>query len=212
MPWLNYNKPLTTKSTQFQNVKSLHSDQVKDLLKASYKRNGEAEAIGKKNGFKLDHSLSNSEHKVFVDKDGNPDVVFTGTRKFGDVLTDGALAVGLGRFTSRFRNSNALVDKVKEKYKNKPLSVYGHSLGGSLAQHVGKKADKVVTLDKGVGIGGIGKSISNNQTDIRAGNDVISLLRNTQNGGKKITIKNTKYVNPLHAHDLSHITKLNQFV
>ena len=40
MPWLNYNKPLTTKSTQYQNVKSLHSDQVKDLLKASYKRNG----------------------------------------------------------------------------------------------------------------------------------------------------------------------------
>ena len=202
--------PLTTKSTQYRNVKSLHSDTVKDLLKASYKRNGEAEAIGKKGGFTLDHSLSNSEHKVFLDKENNPNVVYTGTRKAGDWLTNAAVAVGLGRYTTRFRDSKKLMNDVKQKYKNKPVTTLGHSLGGGLAEYAG--GDKVVTLDKAAGLGAFGKQISNNQTDIRTGNDPVSFLRNTQTGGKKITIKNTKYLNPIYAHDLSHITKLNQFV
>lgn len=182
MTWLNFNKPLTSKNTQYDPkvVPKFHSSEVKDLLQASYKRNGDAENIGKKYNLKLDHALSNAEHKVYIDKNGNPDVVFTGTRKFGDVLTDVALATGFGAFTPRFQNSTKLIDKVKEKYKNKPLSVLGHSLGGSLAEHVGKKADKVITLDKGVGLFGIGKNIRNNQTDIRGSNDAVSMFRNTQ--------------------------------
>jgi len=208
MGWLNYNKPLTTKSTQFADIPKMHSTEVKDLLQASYRRNGEAERIGKKYNLSLDHSLSNAEHKVFVDKNGNPDVVYTGSRKFGDWLTNGALAVGLGGFTSRFRESKQLMNQVKDKYKNKPVTTLGHSLGGSLAEHAG--GDKVITLDKGVGAFGFAKTIKDNQTDIRTGNDPVSFLRNTQNGGKKITIKNTKYLNPFYAHDVKHIEKLNR--
>jgi len=198
------------KTTQYDHQKKLHSNEVKDLLSASYKRNGEAEALAKKYNLKLDHSLSNAEHKVFVDDDGNPDVVFTGSRKVGDWLTNAAIGVGLGRYTNRFRESKKLIQQVKDKYKNKPVTTLGHSLGGALAEHAG--GDKVITLDKAVGIGGIGKQISNKQVDIRTGNDPVSFLRNTQNGGKKITIKNTKYSNLLYAHDLKHVSKLNQFV
>ena len=214
MGWLDFHKPLTTKSVQFDPsvVPKFHSSKVKDLLQASYKRNGEAESLGKKYNLKLDHSLSNSEHKVFVDENGNPDVVFTGTRKFGDVLTDGALAVGLGGLTSRFRNSTALIDKVKDKYKNKPVSVLGHSLGGSLAESVGKKVDKVITLDKGVGLFGIGKQINKNQTDIRASNDAISMIRNLQSGGKKITLKDKNNYNIYNAHDIKHLDKINKIL
>jgi hypothetical protein len=125
MVWLNSYKPLTKRNLQYDSsvIPKFHSGEVKDLLQASYKRNGDAESIGKKYNLKLDHSLSNAEHKVFIDKDGNPDVVFTGTRKFGDYLTDAALTFGLGGLTPRFQNSTKLIDKVKAKYKNKPLSV-----------------------------------------------------------------------------------------
>jgi hypothetical protein len=212
MGWLNFNKPLTKKSLQYdpKEIPKFHSSEVKDLLQASYKRNGDAENIGKKYNLKLDHALSNAEHKVYIDKNGNPDVVFTGTRKFGDVLTDVALATGFGAFTPRFQNSTKLIDKVKEKYKNKPLSVLGHSLGGSLAEHVGKKADKVITLDKGVGLFGIGKNIRNNQTDIRGSNDAVSMFRNTQSGGKKITLKDKYNFNIINAHDIKHMDKINK--
>ena len=202
---------LATKRTQYlTKPPQLHSTEVKDLLKASYQRNGEAEKIGKKYDLTLDHSLSNAEHKVFIDKKGNPDVVYTGSRKVGDWVTNGFLALGLGALTPRFRESKQLMEKVKEKYKGKAVTTLGHSLGGSLAESAG--GDKVVTLDKGVGLFGIGKKIRTNQTDIRTGNDPVSFLRNTQSGGKKITIKNTKYLNPFYAHDVKHVEKLNQFV
>lgn len=202
---------LTTKRTQFVTLPpKLHSTEVKDLLKASYQRNGDAEKIGKKYDLSLDHSLSNAEHKVFVDKKGNADVVYTGSRKFGDWITNGFLAVGLGGLTPRFRESKQLMEKVRDKYKGKHVTTLGHSLGGSLAESTG--GDKVITLDKGVGLAGIGKRIKSNQTDIRAGGDAVSILRNTQSGGKKITIKNTKYLNPFYAHDVGHVEKLNNFV
>jgi hypothetical protein len=69
MGWLNFNKPLTTKKLQYDSkeIPKFHSGEVKDLLQASYKRNGEAENIGKTYNLKLDHSLSNAEHKVFID-------------------------------------------------------------------------------------------------------------------------------------------------
>lgn len=213
MVWLNFNKPLTTKNLQYdpKEIPKFHSGEVKDLLQASYKRNGEAENIGKKYNLKLDHSLSNAEHKVFIDDKGNPDVVFTGSRKGADVLTDIALGIGLGGLTPRFQNSTALIDKVKQKYKNKPLSVLGHSLGGSLAESVSNKVDKVITLDKGVGLFGIGKKINKNQTDIRASNDLVSLLSKTQSGGKKSVINGTKgIINPLKSHDYRNLSNINK--
>ena len=104
-----------------------------------------------------------------------------------------------------------MVDKVKQKYKNKPITAIGDSLGGSLAESVGGKVDKVITTSKGVGLFGIGKRIRPNQTDIRASNDVISILRNTQSGGKKVTISGTKgIINPAKSHDYRNLDKINK--
>jgi hypothetical protein len=185
------------------------ASELKDLIQASYGRNTPAKEIGKKYGYVLDEDLSNAEQKVFLDKRNNPKIVFTGSRKGSDILTDIALGVGLGGLTPRFQRSSALVDKVKQKYKNKNITAIGDSLGGSLAESVGGKIAKVITTSKGVGLFGIGKRIRPNQTDIRASNDVVSILRNTQSGGKKITIGGTRgIINPLKSHDYRNLTKL----
>ena len=47
------------------------------------------------------------------------------------------------------------MDDVKNKYKNKFITTVGHSLGGSLAEHVG--GNKILTVNNGVGIGGLFK-------------------------------------------------------
>jgi hypothetical protein len=188
---------------------STRASEVKDLIQASYSRNTPAKEIGKKYGYVLDEDLSNAEQKVFLDKRNNPKIVFTGSRKGSDIFTDAALAVGLGGLTPRFQRSSALVDKVKQKYKGKSITAIGDSLGGSLAESVGGKIAKVITTSKGVGLFGIGKRIRPNQTDIRASNDVISILRNTQSGGKKVTIGGTRgIINPLKSHDYRNLTKL----
>ena len=198
------------KKTQFapEHIPKVNSNQLKGLLSASYERNGKAREIGQKVGYKLDDSLSNSEHKVFTDHDNNPYVVFTGSRKASDFLvSDLALGLGLGRFTPRFQDSKRLMNDVKKKYKNdKFITTVGHSLGGSLSEYVG--GDKVITVNKGVGIGGILKKLPKNQTDIRTGSDAISILGRTQSGGNQHTINGTKFL----GHTYKHLNKFNKII
>jgi hypothetical protein len=187
--------------------KGIRSNKVKDLIQASYQRNGPAENIGRKYGLNLDSSLSNAEQKVYVYSIGNPTIAYTGSRKIKDWGSNALLAVGLEKYSTRFRDAKKTMDSVKRKYSGKPITTLGHSLGGSLAEYAG--GDKVITIDKGVGLTGIGKRINKNQTDIRASNDVVSVLSNTQRGGRKITIKDKANLNPLTAHNYRQLSKLN---
>jgi len=185
----------------------MDSQNLNQLIKSSYAGTNEAESIGRQLGYKLDRDLSNRKHKVFTDENNKPIVAYTGTRTLGDWVTDGALAVGLGGYTQRFKESKRVADKARQKY-GQPLSIVGDSLGGSLAEHSANKKDKVITTSKGVGLFGIGKKINKNQTDIRAPLDVVSLLSLTQSGGKKKTIPNSVYVNPLASHDYRNVLRL----
>ena len=188
---------------------SLNKNFLHDLIDSSYKRNKEAETIGKTHGLTLNHELSNSENKVFVDPDQNNHVVFTGSRKVGDWITNASLGLGLEKYSSRFQNSSKLIDDIKKSKPNNKIIVYGDSLGGRIAEHVGSKVDKVVTNNKAVGKNDLFKKINSNQTDIRTGSDPISFLgAYTQKGGKKKVIKNTNNMNPFKAHHFSNIKKL----
>jgi hypothetical protein len=186
----------------------ISTDKLNSLLKASYKNNDEAGKIADKNGYKIDRELSTNQHKVFVDGRGNPNVIYRGTQTVNDVLTDGALAFGMIKNTTRFDQSKKLMDNVKSKYQNKYITTAGHSLGGSLAESVG--GDKVVTVNKGAGIDNLLKKRKSNQTDIRAGGDLVSALSTAQSGGRMITVKNTNYINPLVSHDSNVIKNLNK--
>jgi len=181
------------------------ANQVKDLIEAGYSRTGDAEKLGKKYGLTLDKSLSNANHKVFYDKQKNPSVVFRGSKNENDLMTDGLLAVGLEKYSTRFRDSKNLIDDVRKKYNNKPITTTGHSLGASLGLYAG--GDKIVAVNRGVGVGGIGKQLPQNLTDIRSRNDIVSVLSKTQSGGRKITIK-SKNINPLHEHSHKNLDLL----
>ena len=188
---------------------SVSTNRIRDLISGSYQRNTGARNIGKKYGLKLDDSLSNSQQKVYVDKSGNPTVAFTGTRTLGNWGTNLLLATGLQDYSTRFRGAKKLVEQVHKKYGKSSL-IIGDSLGGSLSEYAGGKNDKIVTMNKGVGFGTIGKKIGKNQVDIRSGGDLVSALANTQNRtGKSIVIKNTNYLNPLKSHNYRLLNKLN---
>lgn len=187
----------------------MDSSNLNSLIKASYAGTNEAEEIGKKLGYKIDRQFSNRKQKVFVDENNKPIIAYTGTRTLGDWVTDGALAVGLGGATSRFKQSKNVANKVRNKY-GQPLTIAGHSLGGSLAEHSGNKNDKVITLDKGVGLFGIGKKINKNQTDIRSANDPVSLLALTQRA-KRVTIPKTAHIiDPLQSHNYRNVTRFKK--
>ena len=91
----------------------------------------------------LDDSLSSAEQKVYVDKACDPTVAFTGSRKASDwLMTNPMLALGLEKYSTRFRGAKKLVEDVKKKY-GKPVTSVGHSLGGALAEYAG--GNKVIT-------------------------------------------------------------------
>lgn len=187
-------------------MNNLNSNYLYDLIDSSYKRNKDAETIGKTHGLKLNHELSNSENKVFVDSDQNNHVVFTGSRKVGDWITNASLGLGLENYNPRFQNSSKLIDNIIKSNPKSKINVYGDSLGGRIAEHVGDKVHKVITNNKAVGRNDLFKKINSNQIDIRSGSDPVSFLgAYTQHGGKKKVIKNTNHLNPLKAHSYNNI-------
>jgi len=163
-------------------------------------------------GYQKDESLSQKKNKVYVHKKtGKAYVVYNGTnpKDVRDLATDTAIAVGLGRFTPRFREAKRLAKKAKTKYGEKNTAALGHSLGGALATESG--LNERITFNKAVGVGGIGKRLQRGQTDYRTEGDVVSLLSKTSKYGNKTPSKNagtyqetiaSRTANPLEAHAL----------
>jgi hypothetical protein len=188
---------------------TLTPHELQNLIKASYNDNDNAEIIGNDIDYTLDKELSTPNHKVFIDnKDNDVVVSFAGTYKNEDYISDAALALGLLDHTRRFKDSRSLIENIKFKYKQSPILAIGDSLGGSIAESVGDKVDRVITHNKGSSFFDVGKSIRPNQIDIRHTNDWVSALSKTQHGGKdRITIDNGK-TGFFESHDHNNIKDL----
>ena len=192
--------------------------ELEDLIKASYKKSTDAQKIGNKYGLMLDSKLSSPEQKVFIDKKGKPIISYRGSTASNPknftrdwLISDVGILTGTSQYDPRIKRSKDVYEKVKEKYAGKTPTLIGHSLGGHIAELVGesnKDNKKVITYNKGAGLGDIGKKINKNQTDIRTGSDLISALSLTQKGGKKITIKDTIFPNPIYAHKPDFISRI----
>ena len=153
---------------------------LQPILAASYQNQDQASKTLGDLGYSYDHALSTPESKVFTDKDGKPHIAFRGSQRVKDdwLGADVKLALGLEKYDRRFREAKHLTKLVEDKY-GKSADVFGHSLGGGLAEKAGA-GGHVYTFNKGAGIFDIGKKIGSNQTDIRKKNDVVSLLSLTQ--------------------------------
>jgi hypothetical protein len=189
----------------------INPNQLKGLIQAGYQRNGPARDIAKKQGYELVDKFSNAERKVFLDSKKNPYIVNVGTRKFSDWGTNTAIALGLGRFTNRFKDSKKLLENVRKEYgNNRPITNIGDSLGGALAENSG--GDRIITTNKAAGVGALFKTIQKKQTDIRTGTDPVSLLARTQFGGNKFTIRDTNFIDPLKAHSYKNLNKFDKTI
>ena len=188
----------------------MNRNNLEKIFKASYQGENKAEATLGKFGYTLDKKLSGKEQKVFVDEAGNPNIAFRGSKTAKDwLISDPLVAVGLEKFDPRFQKAVKLTKKVAEKY-DKPVNLYGHSLGGAIAEHVGERTNQeglIYTMNKAVGLGDIGKTIASNQVDIRTINDPVSILSLTQNyadDDNQITLQSNT-LNPIKAHSYTQL-------
>ena len=153
---------------------------INKIIEASYLNQNEASKKLENMGYKYDPELSTNESKVFLDRQGRPNIAFRGSKRvFDDFLgSDLKLLLGLQKYDRRFQEAKHLTKLVEDKYQQ-PANVFGHSIAGSLGEQSGAHG-KIITVNKGAGIFDIGKSIPQNQTDYRNKNDVVSLLSLTQ--------------------------------
>jgi len=181
-------------------------DKLKPILEASMSNQKEAKQTLNKLGYTYDKDLSTNESKVFVDKQGNPNIAFRGSKRVKDFLvSDLAILTGLQDLDPRFKEAKALTKKVEEKY-NKPVDAFGFSLGGDLASKSGAKGS-IITYNKGTGIADIGKIVPPNQLDIRTKADRVSALNLVQRHPYDNLINLNTPLNQtlLEAHDIKNI-------
>jgi hypothetical protein len=179
-------------------------ENFKGILRASYLDQNDAKKKLKSLGYKYDNKLSTNESKVFIDKDGTPNIVVRGSKTAKDwLISDPLLAFGLSAYDPRQKSTNELIKRVSERYHKDP-NLYGHSLGGNLIENA-KTTGQKYTYDKGVGIGGLFKTIPKNQHDYRTSNDLVSALSVTQNNLAKKTTYFKPLENPLAAHTITNL-------
>jgi hypothetical protein len=182
---------------------------TKDLLKASYQSQKDADATLAKYGLKRDEKLSKMDTKVYYNEHNRkPVIIHRGSTTLKDWRDDALLGLGLGKIIPRYNNSVKLNDEIKTKYGRYANSV-GHSYGGWLSENTGKA--RITTYNKAVGIGDVLKTIPKNQTDIITRTDLVSAPSRLQKHKNPIIYLNQKKysLNPiksvLNAHNLDNL-------
>jgi len=136
---------------------------LEEALNVSYSPIGKTQQRLDPYGYKLDTALSTAQNKVFIQPQSKK-LVFTtaGTNPFSprDIATDAYLAF-LGRAglqsTSRYKESEAVLAKAREKYPSYKRSLVGHSLGSSVVSNLAQPNENVRGFGTGSGIFSQGK-------------------------------------------------------
>lgn len=111
------------------------------MARAAYNTEKYSEDYSKQ-GFEIDHGLSDSHRVVFFNPGTKKAVVsFRGTKltDFGDLYTDYKVLKGEEGNSKRFMNSTYLTRTVVHKYGKENVSLTGHSLGGTQAVKIGQE-------------------------------------------------------------------------
>jgi len=183
----------------------MKENNLKKILKASYKPQAEASADIEKLGYKYDPELSTMENKVFYDpKTGKASIAYRGSTTSKDWIANLKQAIG---FTDKEGEKRIqLADQVKKKYESID-TIYGHSRGGLIAEKAGDRTGaKVITYNKATLPEDIFKSVRPEQTDIRTKGDIVSLPSIFQSGGVKKEISSlSPFQNFITSHSTSNL-------
>lgn len=185
-----------------------------DALKSSYGDKRSKEQL-RNAGFNYDSMLSNHNQQVWFNPNSKKLLYnVAGTHNLSDWGTDLWLALGGLKNTDRYKEASKILDEAKRKYGyDVQTSITGHSLGGSIAQYIAGKNDKVYTLDKGATIG---QKTRSNENAYRTTGDLVSAL-NANSTRMKTLKNNTLPTGSLasdiyNAHDVNNIKDEGIFI
>lgn len=184
-----------TKKGGGQKGGGLKADTFRKLLDSSYQGGDVA-------GFVMDTQLSTGTSKVYKHPSGQVVVAHRGTAgvmDWGNNLVYGLTGDVGYKLTSRYREAKKVQQNAEKKYGAENITTIGHSQGGLQAQLLGGNTREIITLNKATRPQEVlyGSSKKNNQYDVRASGDAVSLFRNPFQT-EETTIKSK--ANPLAQH------------
>lgn len=197
-----------------QKEKQDHYAVLSDIAYQKHKRTKEQFLKDNNLNYDIDHDLSTKQHTVLIDRNTKkPVIAYRGTKDLHeDLPTDLALALGAENLTSRFRNSNKLIDQVIEKHGVEPV-LTGHSLASAIALTHGRARDlEVHAFNPGAAVSQVrgaldksydGKKQKNERHVYTTGTDPISFLSQFAVGEEKIHHVKAKGLN---THGLGNFT------
>ena len=192
-----------------------------ESLKASYNNPHEQKTSLSRYGYERDDALSNHNQQAYYNKSTKKLLYnVTGTHNLGDWGTNAYLAAGKIKDTNRYKSADEGLKQAKKKYGVDSATVYGHSLGGTIAGYIGSKNDTVKTLDKGATIG---QKVRSNEHAYRTAFDPVSLLNMNSKHMTTVPNENKKFIsgilpidgviNGFKAHNVDSIKgQVNRFV
>ena len=180
----------------------LTKKQIKEFLRASYKPKTKI----KHNLY--DEHLSGKRVSVYVNPNtGKATVIHRGTASLTDwVKTDLPMAFGY-EGGKRFKHAKKIQKAAEKKYGAKNVTTMGHSLGGRIAEKVGKKSHAIITYNKAATPKSIQTATPKKQLDIRTSRDLVSDLSKFQKHKTKMKTIQSKSFNPITTHSPDALTK-----
>ena len=174
---------------------------IKSFLNATYDPNPPTEIkkmeLNDVGIYKLDKDISNETTRVYWD--GKQCVIaIRGTNPtMNDWSNNLSYAMGTYKSTPRFKEAQDAYDKAVQKYGENNISVLGHSQGGGSSSFF-PKAHEIITLNRAYK----GESVPQNEWDIHATRDPVSMLLNLRKPPHDVPIKSISW-NPLTNHSIN---------
>ena len=210
-------RPITQLDTGPLTGSGMSAPLLKEFIDLSYRGNTSIAPAG----YDIDAPLSDSRVKVYAKKGSNDkDIIVTHRGSVGlDDWMDNASYMFRGKVkgTKTYNLHRDRHKRAVDKYGASNITAIGHSRAGLYLQELQKEfpIKENITYNKASGFHDIGRQNDPNQTDVRVGNDVVSLLAPLQRRNNAIVnISGTK--NPFDfnaAHQTAEINKVgDQFI
>jgi hypothetical protein len=180
---------------------ALSINHIKQMLKASYK-----DAPERIDDFILDKQLSGQYGVVYFNpRTGQSVVVHRGTKEAMDWTNNAMYALGMYKYTNRYKTGLQMQRKAEKKYGAKNITTLGHSQGAILARELGQNTKEIITLNPAYK----GEKPLKNEYNIRSSGDLVSVGLHGTRRGHDLLI-GSKGFNPLGEHMIDILDRVDE--
>jgi len=162
--------------------------------------------------YNLDSELTNKYGSVYYDPDKNH-AVLTHKGTSGDTYLETAkdwgnnamYAMGLYKYTDRYKQGKKLQTATEKKYGAQNVSTLGHSQGSHLSRELGGNSKEIINLNPAYK----GEKPLKNEYNIRSSGDVVSVGLHGTKRGHDVLIP-AESANPLTEHKIDILDRIDQ--